>query len=180
MTVITTERLTISLMTLNDADLLFELDQNPVVMKYINGGKKTTQQEIDEVFIPRLASYLNPVKDWGLWKVFLNDKQFAGWILIRPMGFFTESPEFNNIEIGWRFKQETWGKGVATESATAVIKHIVSHQQNVKKFSAIADKHNSASINIMVKLGMTYQKTIVHPDVDGEVDVVLYSMDSTQ
>ncbi|GIU53025.1 MULTISPECIES: GNAT family N-acetyltransferase [Shewanella] len=175
MTVISTSRLNISLMSLNDADLLFELDQDPAVMKYINGGRKTSRQEIEQVFIPRLASYLNPEKCWGLWKVFNKEDNFMGWILIRPMDFFTDKPQFKNLEIGWRFKQTAWGKGFATESAKAVIEHIVKQHPDVIRFSAIADELNSASISIMKKLGMQYIETILHPDVEGDVDVVLYS-----
>ena len=36
------DRLSYALMTENDADLLFELDRNPEVMRYINGGTPST------------------------------------------------------------------------------------------------------------------------------------------
>ncbi|WP_282168069.1 GNAT family N-acetyltransferase [Shewanella japonica] len=175
-----TERLQISLMTLNDGDLLFELDQDPAVMQYINGGKVTSEQEIKDIYIPRLAKYINPERGWGLWKVSLKEhpSSFLGWILIRPMYFFTLSPSYSDLEIGWRFKQSTWGRGIATESAKAVMEHLLATQQNIKHFSAIADEENLASINIMKKLGMKYIEKLSHPDVEGDVDVVLYSKDT--
>ena len=40
------DRLSYALMTENDADLLFELDRNPEVMRYINGGTPSTRDEI--------------------------------------------------------------------------------------------------------------------------------------
>ncbi|WP_076540887.1 GNAT family N-acetyltransferase [Shewanella sp. UCD-KL21] len=179
---LSTQRLTIELMTLDDADLLFDLDQDPQVMKYINGGKTTSKADIQDIYIPRLARYLTPAKGWGLWKVFnkcepSNGKQdFLGWILIRPMGFFSEAPNYNNLEIGWRFKKSSWGKGIATESAQAVMQHLLATEQNIKHFSAIADEQNLASINIMKKLGMDYIEKRLHPDVEGDVEVVLYSL----
>ncbi|MGS0727134.1 GNAT family N-acetyltransferase, partial [Shewanella sp. 0m-11] len=70
MTTLTTARLIISPMSLDDVDLLFELDQDPLVMKYINGGRIVTREEIENVFIPRFAKFSNLDKGWGLWKVF--------------------------------------------------------------------------------------------------------------
>ncbi|MGS0676511.1 GNAT family N-acetyltransferase [Shewanella sp. 0m-4] len=188
MTTLTTARLIISPMSLDDVDLLFELDQDPLVMKYINGGRIVTREEIENVFIPRFAKFSNLDKGWGLWKVFAKpttDKgskplltiapTFAGWILIRPMYYFTDEPYFNDLEIGWRFKQSTWGKGIATESANTVVKHLAETQLNIERFSAIADDRNLASINIMTKLGMSYEGKLEHPDAGDDVEVVLYS-----
>ena len=56
-----TSRLKLSLMTLNDSALLFELDQDERVMHFLNGGVKTSQHQIDTVMIPRLAQYLSAV-----------------------------------------------------------------------------------------------------------------------
>ncbi len=182
---LTTDRLSISIMTLDDADLLYDLDQDPNVMKYINGGVLTSRADINNIYIPRLKSYLKPVKGWGLWKVFNKNIQghaddrdnFVGWVLIRPMGFFTETPEFDNLEIGWRFKKSAWGQGFATESAKAIIDLLIKHQLDVVKFSAIADENNVGSINIMKKLGMQFINKQQHPDVVGDAEVVLYSME---
>lgn len=183
-TQLATDRLSIAIMTLDDADLLYALDQNPDVMKYINGGKPTSKSDIEHISIPRLASYLTPSKGWGFWKVFEKREldtvdrrdNFVGWILIRPMGFFSETPEFNNLEIGWRFKQSAWGKGYATESAKAVIKLLVEEQPIIERFTAIADKDNLGSIKIMKKIGMEFICQQFHSDVNGKTEVVIYSL----
>jgi RimJ/RimL family protein N-acetyltransferase len=102
------KRLDYALMSADDAELLFQLDQDPEVMRYINGGTCTSRADIQQMFIPRMNSYLNPQEGWGLWKVSLiATKQFIGWILVRPMEFFSPSPEFDNLELGWRFMQST-------------------------------------------------------------------------
>lgn len=155
-------RLSYHFMSRNDADLLFELDQDSEVMRYINGGKKTCMDDILAVFIPRLESYADQHKGWGIWKVSLTmDKQsdtYLGWILVRPMDFFTDTPQWDNLEIGWRFKQIAWGKGYATEAAQAVIA-LVTQEPHLNFISAIALEENLGSINIMKKLGMTFLKT---------------------
>ena len=46
-------------MTNEDGELLFQLDQDRDVMRFINGGKLTSMDEINDVFIPRMESYSN-------------------------------------------------------------------------------------------------------------------------
>jgi len=170
-----TERLRFEIMDANDADLLFELDQDPAVMRFINGGKMTTLKEIKDVMLPRLESFTNKAKGWGLWKVTTIDADhFIGWVLVRPMAFFSDAPEYDNIELGWRFKQSSWGKGYATEAAMQ-IQRVMLKQLGVSALSATALEDNIGSINIMKKLGMSYVKTYVHEhDLLGEMNAVYY------
>jgi RimJ/RimL family protein N-acetyltransferase len=152
-------RLSYRLLTANDAQLLFELDQDPAVMKYINGGKVHSIEYIKDIYLPRLNKFTNPTQGWGLWGVFMTEsKQFIGWILVRPMDFFGDVPQWEELEIGWRFKQETWGKGIGTEAAKQVMDAVV--ELGVAKcICAIAMEDNIGSIGIMKKLGMKYIKT---------------------
>ncbi|WP_325050523.1 GNAT family N-acetyltransferase [Pseudoalteromonas sp. T1lg75] len=170
------ERLSYRQMTLDDGDLLFELDQDPAVMRYINGGKPSTREDIDNIALPRLSKYLNPEKGWGLWQVTEKTEQrFLGWILVRPYQFFSEQPQWHNLELGWRFKQISWGKGYAIEAAAAVVQAL-REQSEVSHFCAIAEQDNLGSVAIMKKLGMEYVRNYVHHDPLGDWDVVYYEM----
>jgi len=177
MKITNTTRLTFRLMTAQDNELLFELDQDPAVMQYLTNGKPTSRGSISNIFIPRMLSYRNPDKGWGLWQVNINEsQQFIGWILVRPMAFFSESPEWHNLELGWRFKQSSWGKGYAFEAANT-IKNALINQGNITHLSATALAENSASIKLMEKLGMGYLKSYLHKDPLGEHDAVYYQTD---
>ncbi|QCZ94023.1 GNAT family N-acetyltransferase [Salinimonas iocasae] len=169
-----TERLKFSYITADEADFLWELDQDEEVMKHLNGGVKTTREEIETVFLPRLAAYANPALGWGLWKVILKDSdEPIGWILVRPYGFFTSHPEVDNIELGWRFKRAFWGKGYATEAAQGIRDGLAS--TGISKFSAVTLPENENSIAIMKKLGMTYSHSQFYEDSVFSEDVVVYS-----
>jgi len=164
-------------MTAQDAELLYELDQSPDVMTYINGGNATSRADIQNISIPRMKSYTNVEQGWGLWKVsLLQNSEFIGWVLIRPMQFFSEKIELDNLELGWRFKRDSWGNGYATEAAEALKKALVEHGQ-VNKFTAIAMKNNQASINIMKKLGMKYLKKDIHKGPLGDQKIVFYQLE---
>jgi RimJ/RimL family protein N-acetyltransferase len=146
-------------------------------MKYITKGVPSTLDDIENVMLPRMAKYLNPEKGWGLWEVCdISSKRYLGWVLVRPMHFFSEKPEFNNWELGWRFKQATWGRGYATEAAKHLMNSLaIKHQ--VKSFSAIAVKENVASIQVMKKLGMVFEKSGLHVDPLFTEQVEYYRID---
>ncbi len=172
------ERLSYALMDESHAEWLYQLDQDPEVMKYINGGKPSSRKDIQEIMLPRMASYRNPEKGWGLWMVSTIDgNDFIGWVLVRPMHYFNELRDDADWELGWRFMQKSWGLGYATEAAQAVISALKA-QCSQHRFSAIAFPDNSASINIMKKLGMSYVKTGIHKDPLGDEEVVYYTVDS--
>jgi RimJ/RimL family protein N-acetyltransferase len=176
MHILPSARLCYKLMTREDSELLFQLDQDPEVMRFINGGKPSSMDQINDVFIPRMESYLNQQKGWGLWQVNISSSnEYIGWILVRPMNFFSDSPELANLELGWRFIQSSWGKGYATEAALH-IKNTLAKNDDLKSFSAIAVEDNLGSIAVMKKIGMSYVKTYLHKDPLFESQVVYYQV----
>ncbi len=177
MKVANSNRLSYALMGPADAELLYQLDQDEAVMQYINGGKKTSRQDILDVFLPRMAQYTDATQGWGLWKVTVTaSNQFIGWILVRPMDYFSAQPQYDNLELGWRFMRNSWGQGYATEAAKQ-IKNSLAEQVGIKRFAAIAMPGNAASIAIMKKLGMRYIKTDIYRDPLGDDEVVFYQLD---
>ncbi len=175
------QRLRYSVMNSNDAQDLFNLDNDPEVMRYITRGKTTSMEDIVNMAIPRFEKYTNIEQGWGLWKVGIKENnQFIGWVLVRPFNFFNDNPEFDNLEIGWRFIKKSWGKGFASEAALAVTEALIglakSAKSDVKTLAAIADKENIGSISIMKKLGMTYKKSYVESTAFGEFPVDYYQL----
>ena len=168
------ERLCYRLMTDKDVDSFYQLDQDPEVMRYINGGKPSSREEIETVYMPRLMSYTNFAKGWGMWRVGLQpNNEFIGWILVRPMQFFSKQPEHHNLELGWRFFRAHWGKGYATEAAIQIM-NTLSVDKDIQYFSAVADENNLGSIHIMKKLGMDFVKKYLHKDPLGDTPCVYY------
>jgi len=169
-------RLRFRLMGPADAQALWQLDQDPEVMQFINSGQPNSMKDIEQLFLPRMTAFTNSEKGWGLWQV--SDKateQYLGWVLVRPMDFFSDSPKFNDVELGWRFFKAAWGKGYATEAATA-IKAVIAEQNCVHYLSASAIAENIGSIKVMEKIGMTLVQKYIHKDPLGDFNAVLYQM----
>ena len=168
------ERLRFELLNHDHADLLFNLDQDPDVMRFINGGKPSTRKEIETKYLPRMESYTTPENGWGIWGTWLTESnEFIGWILVRPMHFFDEARNDDDLELGWRFMKPAWGKGYATEAAQAVMRSLESI--GCQQFSALAEEENEASINVMKKLGMEYVRKALHKDPLGDAEVVYFT-----
>jgi len=160
----------------DDAQALWELDQDPEVMHFINGGKPNSMDTIKEVFLPRMKAYTDETKGWGIWQV--SDKitqEYVGWVLVRPMGFFSDEPKLNDLELGWRFFQKSWGKGYASEAAIT-IKNSIASQHNVDYVSALAVEDNHGSIGVMKNVGMAFIRKYVHKDPIGDFIAVHYQM----
>lgn len=159
-------RLSYRPMNLDEGHLMYELDNDELVMKYITNGKVTSMMEINQIYIPRLTQYRNLDKGWGLWNCFIKQTdKYLGWILVRPINFFTQQPNWRDIELGWRLKRNFWGQGYATEAAGHIMSAL-SATPNIDRFTAMAVQQNLQSIQVMKKLGMTFLKTDLLHDSD--------------
>ena len=68
-------------------------------------------------------------------------------------------------------------KGYATESARTIMQHAIANNAEIKHFTAVVVKENTASINIMEKLGMTFSHRSLHSDPIGDAELDFYRVD---
>ena len=70
-----TERLILRRFTADDEDLLFELDNDPDVMLYINGGAPVPREEIVDETLPAFLGYYDRFDGYGFWAVIEKDSR---------------------------------------------------------------------------------------------------------
>lgn len=148
--ILETERLYLREFTLDDAQLLIDLNSNPEVTKYTGDALlldlDVSKRILTEIILPQ---YSNKI---GRWAVHLkSNDEFIGWCGLK---YLVETDE---VDLGYRFFKEHWGKGYATESARVVLDYGV-NTMKLKNIKAQAAKENSASLNVIKKLGFTYLK----------------------
>jgi ribosomal-protein-alanine N-acetyltransferase len=78
-------------------------------------------------------------------------RQFIGWAGLAYL------PEFDEIDLGYRFLPNYWGKGFATEVSHAILTYGFD-KLALEQIIAIAMKGNTASISVMEKVGMEFNK----------------------
>ncbi len=106
---------------------------------------------------------------YGRWAAFLkNEMQFVGWAGLAYL------PEFDEIDLGYRFLPEYWGLGIATEASRAILNYGFDSLK-LRRIVAIAIKENKASIRVMEKVGMEFDK--IAPYEPGSEDALWYWCD---
>ncbi len=154
-----TERMILREFENTDVDHLVDLDSDPAVTKYINGGKPTPRAFIVEQVMPRVMQYYQNLDRQGIWAAIEKESgEFMGWFHLRPNRVAPEE-----TELGYRLKQKYWGQGYATEGSLALVKKGF-EALDAKTIVAIADPENGASRRVMVKAGLTYQGEYREPD----------------
>ena len=148
--ILETPRLYLREFTIEDAQNLMDLNNNPNVIRYTGDGPVKDLEEakriLNDIIFPQ---YKNKM---GRWAVHLkSNDEFIGWCGLK---FIAEE---NEIDLGYRFYENHWGKGYASESAKAALDYGV-NILNLKNIIARAAKANIASTKVLKKLGMVYLK----------------------
>ncbi|HEX6508595.1 MAG TPA: GNAT family N-acetyltransferase [Chloroflexota bacterium] len=150
-----TERLVLRRFTEADADNLFELDSDPEVMRFLNGGTPTPREMIENVTLPKFLHYDEGFEGFGYWAAIEKSTgEFLGWFGFGPRN--DSSP--HNVELGYRLRRSAWGKGYATEGARALIRKGFT-ELGVQCVFATTYQDNLASRRVMEKAGLTLVRT---------------------
>ena len=160
-----TARVDLRRFTADDLDLLVELDNDPAVMRYINGGLPVTRDEIADDFLPAFLAYYERGDDYGFWAaVERQSSRFLGWFHYRPEpGAGPLEPE-----LGYRLHTAAWGRGFATEVSTGLIDDGFA-ARGVQRVNASTMAVNVASRRVMEKVGMRLVRTF-HADWPVRID----------
>ena len=75
----------------------------------------------------------------------------------RLVGMCGYAPVENYIDLGYRFAKIEWGKGFATETASAVLT-LGFEEHGFNEIVGLTHTENSASINVLEKLGFLYMR----------------------
>jgi RimJ/RimL family protein N-acetyltransferase len=152
---LTTERLLLRSFTPADLDNLYALDSDPAVMRFINGGIPTPRDVIRNQTLPRFLRPDEQFAGYDFWAAIERSTgTFLGWFEFRPR----EAGQTDAVELGYRLRQEAWGKGYGTEGARALIRKGFT-ELGVRRVVASTYQDNIGSQRVMQKSGMTLVRT---------------------
>lgn len=146
MKILETSRLILRSWSLADAERLFEICSDADVMRYIGTGKHYER-------IEQARDFLN----WAI--NYERENGFCRWAVIeKDSGFIIGSCGFarpngaEEVELGYLFVREKWGKGYATEAAIACLRYGFG-KLDFREIIAMTALDNSASRNVLEKIG---------------------------
>lgn len=135
----------------SDIENLHRMDSNPNVMRYIRDGSIRSKEESHKNLSTMIA-YYEQHPGLGIWAALdMTTNRFVGFALLVPL----DGTE--DIQIGYRLLEEEWGKGYATECTQALL-HYAFAQLHLRRVVAIAIPENIASLHVLEKAGMKYEK----------------------
>ena len=166
-----TERLRLRPWRDDDLDAYVALCADPEVMRWIGarGAALTPKESADQ-----LAGFRQRWSDegFGLWCAApLETDECIGFVGFAVPRFLPEI--LPCVEIGWRLAQSSWGQGYATEGARRA-RDFAFGPLGFERIVSVTRPENRRSRNVMQKLGMTQERTTVHPEHG--FDVVVYEM----
>lgn len=162
-----TPRLALRPCTTSDIDALHNLWTSPQVRKYLWDDVVITKEQAAEVVASSIEDFSQ--SGFGHWIVTLREQSdLIGWCGLRQ---FEEGAK---IEILYGILPEFWGQGLAVEASRAIL-HYGFSVLELEKIHAGTDPPNLASIRVLEKLGMRFDK---QTNING-LDAIYYVMTKT-
>lgn len=156
---IETERLYLRGWTRDDLVPFIKMNNDPKVMEFF--VRRLTKTESSE-FFTRIRDELD-TSGFGLFAVEEQKTgRFIGFVGLHRFDFGNDFA--TGVEIAWRLVADAWGKGYATEAASACL--IYAHKYlGIKEIYAFTSILNERSERVMKKLGMHLVREFDHPSV---------------
>ena len=145
--ILETKRLIIEHFTCADIHMWASIEADPLVRKFVD-GKCLSREEAGHYVKMSMDSYA--VNGFGRFAV----RSKTSKRLIGMCGLLRQDEE---IDFGYRYSAETWGKGIGYEAANKVLNYGLEHLK-LKKICAGVAIENIPSIKILEKLGFEFEK----------------------
>ncbi|HKQ75004.1 MAG TPA: GNAT family N-acetyltransferase [Blastocatellia bacterium] len=153
MKVLETDRLNLRRLSIDDAEFILQLLNEPSFLRFIGDkGVRTLDDARDYILNGPIAMYNR--LGFGLYLTELKDGGDAIGIcgLIKRDGL-------EDVDIGFAFLPKFWGAGYAHESASAVMAY-GKNAFGLNRIVAVTAPDNHSSIRVLEKLGFRFEKMI--------------------
>jgi ribosomal-protein-alanine N-acetyltransferase len=150
---LTTDRLQLRALTLEDAPAAFDIYGDPEVMRHVAGGPVADIAATEAVVQQIIAHQrLHGYSWWGV-------VERATGELVGDAGLYSFEGTGPGVEVGYTFRRDAWGKGYATESARACLQAAFGPLE-LERVRAVVLPENIASVRVLEKIGMRHDGTV--------------------
>jgi len=166
MKILETDRLLIRQLTVDDANFIIELLNDPSFIQNIGDRKVRTMEDAQAYILNGpVDSYAK--NGFGLSLVILK----VTGELIGMCGLIKRDA-LEDVDIGYAYLPRYWSKGYAIEAALAM-KSYARDTIQLKRLVAIVDPANIGSIRVLEKLGMKFEK--MFKLFEGDIELKLFA-----
>ena len=153
MKILETDRLGLRRLAVEDAEFIFDLLNQPSFLQFIGDkGVKTIDDARNYILTGPIASYER--FGFGLYLAELKPTR-------APIGIcgLLKRETLDDVDVGFAFLPQYWKQGYAFESASAVMAY-GRDVLGVDRIVAITSPDNEASIKVLSKLGLKFERMI--------------------
>lgn len=151
---IRTKRLLLRRWTDDDREPFAALNADPSVMERFPAP---VSREESDALVDRIEAGLEQ-RGWGLWALEAPDG-FIGFTGLSIPSF--EADFLPAVEVGWRLARSAWGKGYASEAASASLRYGF-QELGLKEVISFTARENLRSQRVMRRIGMVYAREFDH------------------
>lgn len=155
---IETERLLIRPFTLADIAPSFAMNLDAEVSKYTGDGGIVTEAEIERRIT---EDVFGDYKKHGFGRLAVElkgENKFIGFTGLKYL------EDLKEVDLGYRFMKEYWGKGIATEAGQACLK-LGFETLGLQRIIAMVLPENKGSIAVLEKLRFEYEKEFLEDNL---------------
>ncbi len=150
---IETERLLIRPFRMDDIEASYVMNTDPEVTRYTGDGGVVSKEEMERRIVQNV---FGDYKKHGFGRLAVEwkaDNKFIGFTGLKYL------EDMNEVDLGYRFMREYWGKGIASESARASLRYGFETLQ-LNRIIGMVLPENIASVRVLEKLGFEHEKDI--------------------
>jgi RimJ/RimL family protein N-acetyltransferase len=145
--VASTERVAIRPWRLDEADRFYDMHRRIEVARWI-GGRPMADRREAVALIEQTTARLAADPRFGAWAVIERSSGIpAGTVLLKPL-----PNGAGEIEIGWHFHPDRWGRGLASEAAAAMLAR--GFADGLEEVWAVTHLANHPSMAVCRRIGM--------------------------
>jgi [ribosomal protein S5]-alanine N-acetyltransferase len=165
-----TERLTLRRFEFDDAPFVVDLLNQPSFIRNI-GDRGVRNVGDAHRYLREGPMAMYEKHGFGLWRASRrSDGVFVGMCGLLKRDILPD------VDVGYAFLPDHWGQGYAFEAANATVR-LGASRFGLTRIIGVVSDHNTASIRVLEKVGMGFER--MYPMHPGEPEVRLYSMSLT-
>lgn len=154
---IETERLIIRPFRLEDIEPSYAMNLDEEVSRYTADGGIVSKKEIERRIVENV---LGDYEKYGFGRLAVELKEENKFIGFTGLKYLEDLDE---VDLGYRFMKDYWGKGIATESGKACI-NLGFNKLGLKRMIGMVLPENTGSIRVLEKLNFKFEKEIIEDD----------------
>jgi RimJ/RimL family protein N-acetyltransferase len=156
-TIVETERLVLRRWREGDAEPFAAINADPEVTAFVGGPM---ERAASDALLARIAAEWD---DRGYGRAAVEERGTGR--LLGFTGLGGHGAVEGAVEIGWRLARDVWGRGYATEAATAM-RDLAFTAYGLDRIVSVALPANGASVAVMRKIGMRHWRDVTFQGLD--------------